>query len=443
MAEESRVRWVRSGDASIAYRVLGDGPIDIVFLPGFFSHIEVLLEEPGIQRWFERLNRAGRVVLVDRRGTGLSDPVTEGFRLEDEVRDLDAVLDAIGSDRAVLQAYAAGATFAVTYATERPERTLAMVLYAPMISMTRDDEVPWALSPEEREEQLAETLKDWGSGALLSRLAPSAVDDPRIRSWLGRLERQSMTPRGLELVSRNVAGQDVRHLLPDIRVPTLVLHRRDDHLIDVRHSRLAAERIPGARLVELPGEDSLPMLGDTETLVGEILDFLTGGRAGREPERALLTVLFTDVVGATEHAARLGDARWRDLISAHDAAVRRQLERFGGQEIKTIGDGFLAVFEGAPSRAFRCARAIRRAVVDLGVGVRLGLHTGECEIVGEDVGGMAVHIAARVCGLAEAGEILASGTAYGTVVGAGLEFDRRADTELKGVPGRWPIFALR
>ena len=442
MAETGRVQWARSGDSSIAYRVLGEGPVDIVFLPGVFSHIEVLLEEPGIQRWFSRLNRVGRVILMDRRGTGLSDPVTPGFPLDDEVADVDAVLDAIGCERAVLQAYGPGAPLAVTYAAERPERTLALILYAGMIAMTKDEDVTWALSPEEREAQLEMLTAGWGTGMNLDRMAPSAADDERMRQWLGRLERQSMTPRGLEIVSRNQATHDVRPKLAHIRVPTLVVHRTDDQLVDVRHSRLAAERIPGARLVELPGNDSLPMIGDTEALLGEILEFLSGGRAGHEPERALLTVLFTDVVGATQHAARMGDGRWRDTLAAHDAAVRRELQRYGGDEIKTVGDAFLVTFEGAPSRAFRCAVAIRDAVAELGIQVRAGLHTGECEVIGDDVGGMAVHIAARVCALATAGEILASGTAFGTVVGAGLSFDPRGSEELKGVPGKWPIFCL-
>lgn len=442
MAGEGPVRWASNGDVGLAFRVLGEGPVDVVFLSGFMSHIEVLLEEPGIQRWFARLGRVGRVILVDRRGSGLSDALVPPVPLEDEVCDLEAVLDAAGSERAVVMAYAAGSPLAVAFAAQRPERTLALILYAGMVASTRDDELPWALTAQERAERTAEMAAAWGSGNNLDLMAPSAADDARMRAWLGRLERQSMTPHGLELMTRNIADTDVRPLLGQIRVPTLVLHRAGDRLIDVRHSRLAAERIPGARLVELPGDDSLPMLGDTEALLGEILDFLTGGRTGREPERALLTVLFTDVVDATGHVARMGDARWRDLLAAHDGVVRGELERFGGHEVKTVGDAFLVTFEGAPSRALRCALAIRAAVRTLGVEVRQGLHTGECEIVGDDVGGMAVHIAARVAALAGPGEILASGTTYGTVAGAGLRFTDRGAHELRGVPGPWPLFTL-
>ncbi|WP_205697702.1 adenylate/guanylate cyclase domain-containing protein [Conexibacter sp. SYSU D00693] len=443
MGDEERVRWATSGGASIAYRTIGDGPIDLLFLPGILSHIEVVLEEPGVERFYRRLSRAGRVVLMDRRGSGLSDPVSgSDLPLATEVTDIEAVLDDLGTDRAVLFAYTTSASLAVTFAVRRPERTLALLLYGAQVVPTRDEEAPWALTREERDAQIAATARMWGTGETLDLLAPGAADQPQLRTWLGRLERLSMTPRGFEEASRRFSEQDVRGLLPHIRVPTLLLHRTDDQLIDVRHARLAATRIPGARLVELPGSDSLPMLGDTEALTGEILEFLTGGRVGREPERRLLTVLFTDVVDATGHAARLGDSRWRDLLAAHDARVRRELERFGGREVKTVGDAFLATWEGAPSPALRCAQAIRRAVRELGIEVRAGLHTGECEVLGDDVGGMAVHIAARVAALASADEVLASGTAYGTVVGSGLEFTARGDHELKGVPGRWPLFAL-
>jgi class 3 adenylate cyclase len=252
-----------------------------------------------------------------------------------------------------------------------------------------------------------------------------------------------MTPTGLQILAENLASLDLRHRLPSLRVPTLVLHRVGDQFIDVRHSRYVADHVPGARLVELSGNDSLPMVGDTESLLGEVEEFLTGTRQKSSGmQRALLTILFTDIVDATGHTARMGDARWRDLLSAHDAAVRREVERFGGREVKTVGDGFLAAFDGPPSEALRCARAVVGSVKDLGIELRAGLHTGECELIGDDVGGMAVHIAARVCDLAKAGEVLTSGTVFGTVVGSGLEFDHRGMVELRGVPGRWPISAL-
>jgi class 3 adenylate cyclase len=268
------------------------------------------------------------------------------------------------------------------------------------------------------------------------------ADDERMRGWLARLERQSMTPSGFERTWRALAEADVRVHLPRIRVPTLILHRTEDVMIDVRHSRYLAGRIAGARLVELPGVDNLPMAGDAESILGEIEAFLTGGRRGGGLQRELLTVLFTDVVDATRRAAALGDARWRDLLAAHDDAVRAALEGFGGEEVKTIGDAFLATFAGPPSQAVRCAAAILEAMEPLGLTLRVGMHTGECERIGGDVGGMAVHIAARVGATAAPGEVLVSGTTYGTVVGSGLEFADRGHRALKGVPGQWPLFSL-
>lgn len=437
-----RTGWARSGDANIAYRVLGDeAAVDLVFLSGLISHIEVMLEEPGLQRFFRRLTRSGRVVLMDRRGSGMSDPIGEDHRIEDEVADVEAVLDAVGSERAVLFAYAAGGPLAIRFAHDRPERTLALVLYASMVRGLRDDDVTWTFSPAERQERLARMVSEWGTGANLDTMAPSRAEDQHLRAWLARLERQSMTPRGLQLVSRALEHTSVSDLLASIRVPTLLVHRTDDRMIDVRHSRYLAEHIPGARLVELGGEDSLPMVGDMGAVLSPIERFLTGETRGAEPERELLTVLFTDVVDSTRHAARLGDKPWGDLLAAHDDAVRRELERAQGREVKTIGDGFLATFT-SPSGALRCARRIVDAVSALGVEVRAGLHTGECELMGDDVGGMAVHIAARVGALAGAGEVWASGTVYGTVVGSGLQFDDLGMHELKGVPGHWPLFRL-
>jgi class 3 adenylate cyclase len=442
--EEGRVRWAQSGESHIAFRVLGDGPVDLVFLGGFLSHIEVLLEEPGLRRWWERLGSIARVILVDRRGLGLSDPLTGALTLAEEVADIDAVLDAAGADRVVVQSYAAGGPLAIEYAVARPDRTLALILYASVLATERDDELPFADSDETRAERLAGLLERWGTGANLEDMAPSVIDDARIRQWLGRLERQSATPSGMLRLAANLRGVDVRHHLPALRVPTLILHRTGDRLIDVGHSRLAAQRIPGARLVELPGVDSLPMIGDTEALLGEIEEFLTGSRTTTSGlQRRLLTILFTDIVDATGHAARMGDARWRDLLSAHDNAIRREVERYGGREVKTVGDGYIAAFEGPPSDALRCARTVVAVIRGLGIEIRAGLHTGECELIGDDVGGMAVHIAARVCDMAGPEEILTSGTVFGTVVGSGLDFEARGAHLLRGVPGPWPIFALK
>lgn len=441
--DHGAVAWARNGDTSIAWRAFGEGPLHLVFLTGFISHLEVILEEPGVRRFFERLAQSARVILCDRRGTGLSDRPVDPWTLADEVGDIEAVLDAAGADRAVLLGYAPGGQLAIEFATARPERSLAVVLYAASLANTRSADLPWANDPSERERRIGDMVENWGTGVNLDVLAPSAAGDERVRAWLGRLERQSMTPSGLQLLTRINASYDVRDKLEHVRVPTLILHRSDDQLIDVRHSRFAAERIAGARFVELPGVDSLIMIGDSESVVQEIEEFLTGRRSTGAPTRTLLTVLFTDVVEATVHAARLGDSRWRDLLAAHDTVIRTELARYGGHEVKTIGDAFLATFDGPPSNALRCARAIVREVEELGVEVRVGLHTGECEMIGDDVGGMAVHIAARVNALAGPHEVLCSGTVFGTVVGAGLQFEDRGMQPLKGVPGKWPIFALQ
>jgi pimeloyl-ACP methyl ester carboxylesterase len=434
-------RYARNGDVNIAYQVHGAGPIDVLFVSAFISHVEQVWEEPGLRRFMGRLASFSRLIIFDRRGSSMSDAGPLG--IEHELGDLSAVLDAAGSERAALLAYTEGGQLASLYAARYPERVGALVLYSAMLHATRDDDLPWLQTPQERTARFAATLERWGQGPNVEALAPSAAGDDRLRAWFAKLERLAASPGQMRRLVDAMADADVRPELPTIRVPTLVLHRTGDRFMDVRHGREYARRIPGARLVELPGADSLPSAGDTDALLGEVEEFLTGGRHSGEQERALLTVLFTDICDGTARAAQLGDKRWRDLLATHDATVRRTLRVFDGDEVKTIGDGFLAVFDGAPSRAVRCAAAIRAAMQGVGVDLRIGLHTGECELIGDDIGGMAVHIAARVAALAGRNEVLASGTTYGTVVGAGLGFEWRGEHALKGVPGAWPIFALK
>jgi class 3 adenylate cyclase len=381
------------------------------------------------------------VILFDRRGTGMSDPLPDGFTPEQDAADIAMLLDEVGSERAAMLGYTGGGSLAVHFAAQYPERCRALLFYAPIIRTMADEGYEWASTVEEREERFVRQTNAWGTGSILHLVAESRADDERLRAWLGRIERGSLNPGTLRRMIDYQETVDARPLLPGINVPTLAVHRTDDPLIDVRHSRYVAEHVPGARLVELPGRDHLPSLGDSDTILGEVEEFLTGGRRGGV-QRAMLTVLFTDIVDSTGHAARLGDAGWRDLLANQEQAVREVVHRFGGSVVKTIGDAFLITFDGPPSGALRCARAIVDAVRECGLELHVGLHTGECEIIGEDVGGMAVHIAARVAALAEPGQILASGTAYGTVVGSGLRFDWLGERELKGVPGRWPIFAL-
>ncbi|HEY7618562.1 MAG TPA: adenylate/guanylate cyclase domain-containing protein [Solirubrobacteraceae bacterium] len=435
-------RYARNDGATIAWTSAGDAPTDLLFIPGFISHVEHLWEQPGLAGFFERLTGFTRFIVMDRRGCGLSDSRPEELGLDDEVADVLAVLDAAGSERAVLMGYTTGGLLAITVAARAPERVQALVLYASMARAVADDEVDWTLDEVERRALWARLADAWGTGTNLEQIAPSRKDDPRMRAWMARMERLSSSPGELLKLMNYVGGHNVSHLLGELRVPTLIVHRTGDRLIDVRHSRYLAERIPGARFVELEGADNLPGAVDSSDLLGEIEEFLTGGRS-RTVARELLTVIFSDIADSTGHAARLGDGEWRDLLAAHQVAVRREIDRFGGREVKTIGDAFLIAFDGAPSHAVRCADAIVQAVREVGLEVRVGLHTGECEVIGGDVGGMAVHIAARVAAVAQPGEVMASGTTYGTVVGAGLRFADRGMQELKGVPGRWPLFALQ
>ncbi len=437
-------RYARSADASIAYQVVGDGPLDLLFLTGWVTQLEQLWEAPANRRFLERLTTFGRLILFDSRGTGLSERVLESYTVEQEARDALAVLDAAGSERAALITYAQGGLVGALLAAEHAERVGALIMYASIARTSWAPDYDWAMTREEREALSERNVATWGeaNSEAMSAWAPSMAGDPALVAWFARMQRLAASPNEARIIANASIDLDVRDVLPRIRVPTLVMHRPKEHVWDVRHSHYLAEHIPGARYVELEGEDSFPFVGDSDTIVEEIEEFLTGVRSGGEFARALLTVLFTDIVDATARAAKLGDGRWRDLLAQHDERVRAELARFGGREVKTVGDGFLATFDGPPSRALRCALAITRGARELDMEVRVGMHTGECELIGEDVGGMAVHIASRVSGLAAPGEVLVSGTVFGTVVGGPFTFVDRGLHELKGVPGRWPLFAL-
>lgn len=437
-------RYARSGEASIAYQVAGEGTLDLLFMPGWISQIEQLWESPALRRWLERLAVFSRLILFDRRGSGLSDSIGESYTLEREARDALAVLDAVGSERAALFTYGLGGPVGALLAADRPERVGALIMYASIARTSWAADYDWAMTVEDRARWTERTVATWGESESpgLPMMAPTMADDLAFATWFARLQRLAASPSEARILLNAATDLDVRDALSRIRVPTLVMHRSGDGAWDPRHSRYLAEHIPGARYIELDGIDSLPFVGDGDAIVEEIEEFLTGGRGGGEWTRALLTVMFTDIVDATARVAVLGDGRWRDLLARHDEEVRKELHRFEGREVKTVGDGFLATFAGPPSRALRCALAITHAARELGVEVRIGMHTGECELIGEDVGGMAVHIASRVSGLAGAGEVLVSSTVFGTVVGGPFTFDDRGFHELKGVPGRWPLFVL-
>jgi class 3 adenylate cyclase/pimeloyl-ACP methyl ester carboxylesterase len=437
-------RYARSDEASIAYQTIGEGKLDLLFTNGWISQVEQLWESPALRRMFERMAVFSRLILLDRRGTGLSDGAGEPYSLQQEARDVLAVLDAVGSERTALFTYGLGGPVGLLLAAEHRERIGALIMYASVARTTWAPDYDWAMTVEERAEWTERTVASWGeaTGPAIPVLAPSAGDDPSLATWFARLQRLAASPTQARVLLNAGGELDAREHLPRIAVPTLVMHRAGDEAWDPRHSRYIAQRIAGARYVELDGVDSLPFIGDSEAIVEEIEEFLTGGRRAGEVMRALLTVVFTDIVDSTTRAAELGDARWRDLLARHDEELRKELRRYGGNEVKTVGDGFLATFAGPPSRALRCALAIVESARDLGIELRVGLHTGECELIGDDVGGMAVHIAARVSALAGPGEILVSGTVFGTVVGGPFTFVERGFHELKGVPERWPLFVL-
>jgi class 3 adenylate cyclase len=433
---------VRARDGvSIAYQVVGVGERAIVFVPQTFSAIEALWEHPTVARFFARLGELGRVILYDRRGTGMSDRTGGTATLEEQVDDVRAVMDAAGAARADLIAIMEGGPMAMLFAATAPERVRSLTLYAAFARSTRADDYPHAWPAEERREAMRAMVEHWGEGGFAARFAPSHAHDAALVHWLGRMQRMALGPGEAAAAMEINGGLDVRHVLASIRVPTLLLHRTDDTGIRVGHSRYLAEHIPGARLVELGGVDTLPFLGDAAAVTGEIEEFLTGDRRPPEHDRVLATVLFTDIVGSTVRAAALGDEIWRDLLEEHDRIVRANLDRHRGREIKSVGDGFLALFDG-PARAVRAARSIVADVTSLGLEVRAGLHTGEVELVGNDVAGLAVHIAARVMAEAPAGRVLASSTVHDLVVGSGLRFEERGRRELRGVPGEWGLWEV-
>ncbi|HYI99249.1 MAG TPA: adenylate/guanylate cyclase domain-containing protein [Thermoleophilaceae bacterium] len=437
---QATTRYARSGDLHIAYRTAGDGAVDLVYVPTWVGQVEVLTEEPSIAAFIERLCGFSRLISFDRRGSGLSDP-WEGMALEDQMDDVLAVMDAVGSERAALMGSLEGGPLAMLFAATYPERVGALILYATFARGTRTEGYEFAHSEEERAVKFGALIDQWGNGATPAALAPSRASDPEFLEWCGRMERHAASPGVIRKIFDAVGQTDVRDVLPSIRVPTLVMHRRDDSMIDIAHSRYLADHIPGARLVELEGSDNLFAVGDSEAILGEIEEFLTGTRQVREPDRVLATVLFTDICRSTERAAEMGDSAWRSLLGRHDDLVRAEVLRHRGRAVKSTGDGVLATFDG-PARAIGAARSIEESVRRLGIEIRAGLHTGECEIIGDDVGGLAVHIGARVLDKAGPGEVLVSSTVKDLVVGSGIQFRERGAHELRGVPGEWRLFQV-
>jgi len=437
-----KTRYAQNGDARIAYQVIGDGPLDLIVVPGFVSNVEHLWDMPVVPQILERLASFARVITWDKRGTGLSDPVVGLPPLEERMDDMLAVLDAAGSERAALFGVSEGGPLSILFCATHPDRTSALAMYGSAPRITWAPDFQWGLPRAAFEDRVRSAVLDgWGDGVLMEVFAPSYVEDESMREVWGAYQRMGASPSMGVATLAAMLEIDVRDVLPSITVPTLLIHRAGDRAIPAQNSRYMAQHIPNSRYVELAGDDHLWFLGDVDAIFDELEEFLTGVR--RHPpvhDRVLATVMFTDIVESTQKLTEFGDRRWRELILEHEALVRSELGRFRGREIKTMGDGFVATFDG-PARAVACADAIRMRSHGLGLAVRAGVHTGECEVMGDDITGVAVNIAARISALAGADEVLVSRTVTDLVYGSGIHFEDRGPVELKGVPEIWHLFA--
>jgi pimeloyl-ACP methyl ester carboxylesterase len=438
--DQPQTRYASSGDLKIGYQVLGDGPLDLVFVPGILSNIDLIWGLPASARFFRRLAGFTRLIVYDKRGQGVSDPPDEVPTLEDDMEDLRAVMDAAESDSAALFGYSEGGPMSALFAASYPDRVRGLILVGTFArGFNSQSQDSGEQSRSAGVEQLLFYLEHWGEGGSLEVFAPSIATEER-KAQFAAFERAVGSPRLLSARAETAMRLDVTPVLETLKAPTLVMHRSGDLVVSFEMAREMAGAIPGARFIELPGEDHIPWVGESDRVLAEVEEFLTGARYARESERVLATVLFTDIVDSTSQAAAVGDSRWREVLDAHDRLVRERLDAYRGREVKTMGDGFLATFDG-PARAIHCARSIVERAPSLGIQVRAGVHTGECELVDHDVRGVAVNIGARIGALADGGEVLVSRTVKDLVVGSGLEFEDRGRHELKGVPGSWQLFA--
>ena len=423
----AQTRFAKAGDLSIAYQVIGHGDVDVILIPQWLSNIEQYWDHPAAAYFLRRIASFSRLIMFDKRGSGLSDAVPTTQSLEERMDDVLAVMDAVGSERAVLLGPSEGGPMAALFAATYPERVISLILYAACARWLKSDDYPEGREPEIAALYGQKWIEGWGSGASLNALAPSLARDERFRRWWGRFERHSVRPGMVAPIFETINNMDVRAVLPAIQAPTLVMHRRGDRLVDVGNGRYLADHIPGARYVELAGDDHIYFAGAADTLLDEIEEFVTGSRGIHDPDRVLATVMFTDIVGSTEYAARLGDRRWHELIDNHDRLMESQIAVYRGRTIRSTGDGVLAVVDAA-----------RRLDVD----IRAGLHPGECQLAGEDLAGVTVHIGARIADLAEASQVLVSGTVRDLVVGSNISFHYRGVEALAGVPGEWRLFTV-
>lgn len=434
-------RYAKSGELNIAYQVFGAGDVNLVFIPGWASNVENIWTLKEFASFADKLAQFAQVILLDRRGTGLSDPVVNPPTLEERMDDVRAVMDAAGWQRAVIWGISEGGPMAMMFAATYPDRVPALVLYGTFARFSRADDYPHGYPQRANEQWVAALETTWGTGELSRSFAPSLVADRAVMRTLARLERMAMSPGTARKLFGLLTETDVRHVLPAIRVPTLILHRAGDQPVPVGHGRYLAERIVGAKYVELAGHDHVPFFGDVEALLGEVRQFLTGERAVPDSDRILTTILFCDIVDSTMRAADLGDREWKQLLLRFYSLADDKLNHFRGRKLDTAGDGLFAAFDG-PARAVRCGAALADAVQSLGVRLRVGVHTGECEVLGEKYSGIAVHLGARIASAAKPDQVLVSSTVKDLVVGSGIHFEDLGPRVLKGVPDEWRLFGV-
>jgi pimeloyl-ACP methyl ester carboxylesterase len=437
-------RYARSGELNVAYQVLGSGPPDLVYIPGWVTNIEVMWEDPNLAGFMRRLSSFSRLITFDKRGIGLSDPVPLGELpgLNERVDDLEAVMDAAGVVKPTVFAHSGGGTTAIAYAVRHPERVDRLILFGSYARRLWSEDYPWAPTAEERAAESEGYAESWADPARVAEYyAPSRADEAAFIRWLGRWLRLSASPRAAAALNDASTAIDVRDLLADVKAPTLLLYRLEDRDVKIEEGRYLASKIPNARLVELHGSDHYFYAGDTEPILREIEEFVTGFRSGSSPDQVLGTVLFTDIVQSTDRASAMGNRRWRDLIDRHNAVIRSELARWRGNEVVTTGDGFFATFD-SPADAIRCALRLVEAVAVLGIEIRCGIHTGVLEIMEDDLTGLAVNIGSRIADLAGPGEVLVSRTVRDLVAGADFHLENRGEHQLKGVPDSWGVFAV-
>ncbi|MGD2050730.1 MAG: adenylate/guanylate cyclase domain-containing protein [Chloroflexota bacterium] len=438
MQPQPLTRYAKAGDVHIAYQVFGEGPIDLVFVPGFVSHIENYWDEPRFARWLRRLGTFARVVLFDKRGTGLSDRVTELPGMDQRMDDVSAVMNAVGMERAAIFGISEGGSLATLFCATYPDRSRALILYGAFAQFTS-----WFPTQTALDGLFEYIVNDWGSGKSLPLFAPSEKGNLPFQQWWGKFERLGASPGAVKTLMRMNSQIDITDVLPSVNVPTLVIHRNSDVAVNVEGGRFLAERIPGAKYVELPGVDHIVFVGENSDLIlDEMEQFLTGEKSAPTIDRVLATVVFIDLVGSTETAEELGDRAWGDLQDLHDKAVRQELARYRGKEIRWTGDGFLATFDG-PARAIQCSLSIKQAAMALGLNVRAGIHTGEVSFANDDIRGIAVNIASRVCDLAGSKGVVVSRTVKDLVAGSGIAFEELGSFSLKGIPGQWRLFLAK